>query len=345
MAEKVKLAYYNYMKLMSFNAILNFLVGGRGLGKTYGAKKMAIKNAITKGEEFIYLRRYREELATAKETFFADILGEFPEYDFRTHGKYAQYSHIKFRDEKKRTWHTMGYFIALSTAQSQKSVSFPKVYKIIYDEFIIEKGLIQYLPNEAVAFINFYSTVDRDNDRVRVFFLANSVSIENPYFIHYKIEPKAGEEWVRKFNNYVLVHMPDSKEFQEGKNKTRFGQFILESDPDYADYATGNMFADNNDNLLKYKDQEARYQYSLETKTGKFSIWMDWENRQWFIQEKLPQQELVFTICPEKMVDGKKLLFNNDRQIQMLRSAFKSGRVLFDKPRSRNAFIDIFSKR
>lgn len=343
--EKVKLAYYNYMKLMSFNAILNFLVGGRGLGKTYGAKKMVIKNAITKGEEFIYLRRYREELATAKETFFADILGEFPEYDFRTFGKYAQYSHVKFRDDKRREWHTMGYFIALSTAQSQKSVSFPKVYKIIYDEFIIEKGLIQYLPNEAVAFINFYSTVDRDNDRVRVFFLANSVSIENPYFIHYKITPQDGEEWIRKFNGYLLVNLPDSKEFQEGKNKTRFGQFILESDPDYADYATGNKFADNNDNLLVVKGQEARYQYSLETKTGKFSIWMDWDNKQWFIQEKLPQQELVFTICPEKMRDGVKLLFKNDRQIAILRSGFKSGRVMFDQPRTRNAFIEIFSTR
>ena len=342
---KVQMAYYNFMKLMSFNAILMFLIGGRGLGKSYGAKKLCIKAAITKGEEFIYLRRYREELTAAKESFFADILGEFPDYDFRTHGKYAQYSHIKFRDDKRREWHTIGYFIALSTAQNQKSQSFPKVYKIIFDEFIIEKGLIQYLPNEVVAFINFYSTVDRDNDRVRVFFLANSVSIENPYFIHYKIAPQEGEEWIRKFKGYLIVHFPNSQDFKDAKNRTRFGQFILESDPEYQEYATGNQFADNNKNLLKYKNQEARYQYSLETATGKFSIWMDWENREWFIQERLPQQELVFTICPEKMRDGVKLLFKNDRQMQILRSAFKSGRVLFDQPRTRNAFVEIFSTR
>lgn len=345
MTTKVKLPYYNFMKIMSFNAIMNFIIGGRGLGKSYGAKKLAIKAAITKGEEFIYLRRYREELTAAKESFFADILGEFPDYDFRTHGKYAQYSHIKFRDEKKREWRTIGYFIALSTAQNQKSQSFPKVYKIIFDEFIIEKGLIQYLPNEAVALINFYSTVDRDNDRVRIFFLANSVSIENPYFIHYKIQVDEGQEWIRKFNNYLVIHFPNSEDFKEAKNKTRFGQFILASDPDYQEYATGNMFSDNHKNLLKYKEHEARYQYSLETETGKFSIWMDWDKKQWFIQERLPAHELQFTICPGKMRDGVKLLYKTDRQIQILRSAFKSGKVMFDEPRTRNAFIQIFSTR
>ncbi len=340
----VELAYYNFDKLYSYNGTFNFLVGGRGLGKTYGAKVKAIKAGMEKGHEFIYLRRYKEELKTAKQTFFADIGDEFPDYDFRAESHYAQYAHINTRDEKKRPWITIGYFISLSTAQSQKSVSFPKVKTIIYDEFIIEKGMVQYLPNEAEALVNFYSTVDRNKDKTKVFFLANSVSIENPYFLKYNIEPKADQEWMKLYKGFIVCHFADSAEFKAGVYKTKFGQFIAESDPDYAEYAVGNSFKDNHDNLLAKKLPNAGYVYSLETKSGTFSVWRDWQLNKWYIQEKRPKQEMLFTLLPERMSEGKKLLFHNDRQIAILRSGFKSECVYFDKAATRNAFLNIFKR-
>jgi Podovirus DNA encapsidation protein (Gp16). len=341
---KKGLAYYNFDKIYSMNGSYNFLIGARGLGKTYGKKVKDIKAAITKGDEFIYLRRYKEELATAKRSFFADILEEFPDYDFRAEGNTAQYSHIRLRDEKKRPWIKMGYFMALSTAQSQKSVSFPKVKSIIFDEFIIEKGMTHYLPSEAEAFTNFFNTVDRSKDKTRAWFLANSATIENPYFLKYDIEPKAEQEWIKKFDGFIVCHFADSEEFKKGVYETKFGKFIAESDPSYAAYAVGNEFRDNNGNLVKIKSAEARYMFSLETVSGIFSVWIDWDTREYYIQAKRPKVELLFTLCPEKMATGKKLLFNNDRQIVMLRSSFKSERVFFDKPQSRQAFLKIFSR-
>lgn len=343
MAEK--LAYYNFDKLYSFNGVYNFLVGGRGLGKTFGAKEKAIANAIKKGDEFIYLRRYKSELK-AKDSFFADIVaeGKFPEWDFRVNSHYAECAPVVTRDDKKRAWRRIGYFIALSTAQNQKSIAFPLVKTIIFDEFIIEKGMVHYLPNEAEAFTNFFSTVDRNKDKTRAFFLANSVSIENPYFIKYAIEPKAEQEFIKKFDGFMVCHFADSAEFKAGVYRTKFGKFIAESDPDYADYAVGNDFRDNNGNLLGLKSAEARYVYSLETQSGTFSIWIDWDTRGYYIQQKRPKMELLYTICPEKMAEGKKLLFYSDKQVQMLRSAFKSERVYFDKPQTRQAFLKIFTR-
>lgn len=338
------LAYYNFDKIYSFNAVYNFLVGARGLGKTYGAKLKAIQRALKYGEEFIYLRRYKDELKESRASFFADIFLEFPDWDFRVNGKYAEASPASERElkPKDRTWTRIGYFMPLSTAQGQKSVSFPLVRTIIFDEFIIEKGMVHYLPNEAVAFTNFFSTVDRNKDKTRVFFLANSVSIDNPYFIHYKIEPKPEEEFIRKFDGFMVCHFADSTEFKAGVYKTKFGKFIAESDPEYANYAVGNDFADNHGNLLNYKPSTAGYIYSLETKSGVFSVWIDWRSHKYYIQEKRPRQELLFTICPEKMSEGKKLLFYTDKQLQLLRSAFKSEQVYFDKARARNAFLQIF---
>jgi len=347
-----KSVFYNFDKLYSFNAVLNMLVGGRGLGKTYGAKKDSIRAGIKKGEEFIYLRRYKDELKTAKETFFADIAGEFPDYDFRYEKHFAQYSHIKKRDDKKREWITIGYFIALSTAQSQKSVAFPKVRRIIFDEFIIEKGMVQYLPNEAEALINFYSTVNRTRDEkeiTRVYMLANSVTISNPYFLKYDIEPKPDIEWIKKFPNadgvhFLVCHFPDDVDFKKEVYKTRFGQFILESDKEYADYAVGNSFKDNHNNLLARKLPDAGYVFSLETKAGTYSIWRDWKLNKWYIQESRPKQEMLYTVLPEKMSEGKKLLFYSDKQLQVLRAGFKAENVYFDKAKTRQGMLEIFAR-
>ena len=49
----------------------------------------------------------------------------------------------------------MGYAVNLSTAGMKKSVAYPLVTRIIYDEFTIEKGFIRYLPNEVQSFLNF----------------------------------------------------------------------------------------------------------------------------------------------------------------------------------------------
>ena len=44
--------YYDYSRILTYNAFLNFLIGERGVGKTYGASKMVVKKAIQNGEEF-----------------------------------------------------------------------------------------------------------------------------------------------------------------------------------------------------------------------------------------------------------------------------------------------------
>src|SRR5688572_15284043 len=101
-------AYYSFAKLDSYNAYYNMAVGGRGIGKTYGRKRKAIRDAIRKGKKFIYMRRYKEELQLAKETFFTDVQHEFPDHDFRTLGRLAYMSPITARDDKKREWQPIG---------------------------------------------------------------------------------------------------------------------------------------------------------------------------------------------------------------------------------------------
>jgi hypothetical protein len=333
------LKYYNFRAVLSRNAVYNFIIGARGLGKTYGAKKKAINDYIRRGDQFIYLRRYHTELKSALPTLFADISHEFPGIHFRVVGQELQ---MRRGEKKTDKWEIMGYGIALSKAQQKKSVAFPRVKTIIFDEFIIERGAVHYLPEEAKAFNDFYSTVDRWKDKTRVLFLANSISIMNPYFIEYDIRPKENQEWITLGDGFLCAHFAPSEEFSTGVYKTRFGQFIAGTE--YADYSVGSEFSDNNESLIGRKTEKHKYYCTLETKTGTFSIWIDYSGPFFFIQEKRPKQELVWTMLPEKMAEGKSLVSYTDKMVQSLRSGFSRGRVTFSSPQARNAFVGIYKR-
>jgi hypothetical protein len=340
--------YYNFDKVMSYNATIMIVSGGRGIGKTYGAKEKVIDKALRSFEshdaidQFIYLRRYKDEIKKTRPNFFKDIEHEYPNYDFRIEGITAQFAPANTRDEKKRPWYVMGYFIALSTAANERGVAYPMVKTIIFDEFIMEKSATVYLPNEASVFLNFYSTVDRWKDKTRVFMLSNAVSIHNPYFLEWDIKPDQVQEFTRYGNGFVVTHFPEAKDFQSSVYKTKFGQFI--KDTEFATFAVANQFSDNNDHLIKVKDKKAAYSYTLEAKSGTFSVWINDIEGFVYAQSKLPGKQRMFTLDPEKMDEGKRLLTYTDKQLQVLRAAFNTGMMYFDSARTRNSLLEIFKR-
>ena len=341
--------FYNYAKILSFNAFWNFIVGPRGNGKTYGAKLRAIKDAIHKQRQFIYVRRYKEELSLARDAFFADIEknNEFPDWDFRISGRTAQMAPRDTRDGEKRPWVTIGFFVALSTAQSYKSVSFPNVWTIIFDEFILEKSGQIYLKNEAAIFKNLYSTVDRNNDRVRVFFLANAVSIMNPYFIDLKISPD-GTDQIGRANRlangayYVAYHFIQDSVYIEQVSQSMFGQFI--SGTAYDDFANKSEFSDNHQNLVEWKPQDAVYNMTIQTDNGAFAVWTGHKPRRFYVTERRPGIELMVTTELDRVSEDMPYLAYSDKRNQMLRQYYNNGMVKFENAETRNQFARLFKR-
>ena len=338
-------SFYSFDKVFSYNGTFNFIVGDRGVGKTYGAKRKAIRDALKNNTEFIYLRRFKEDIQS-RQTFFADIMHEFPEWDFRVNGMVGECAPSATRKDKKRPWRVICYFKVLSQAAAVKSQPFPLVTLIIFDEFILERGMRRYLPDEYHAFLEFFNTVDRMKDKTRVLFLANAISIMNPYFIELEIRPDESGEFVTRSygsaTNFVVCHFINASKFRDEAYQSKFGQFI--KDTDYAKYSIESEFSDDNDNLLQLKNKQAKYYYSLETRYGTFSVWYDQWRGLYYIQARRPKQEISYTLLPENMSEEKTLLLYNSKLIQFLRTAFQNGMVFFDKPSTRNSFIDIFRR-
>ena len=159
--------YWDINKTLSYNCLFNFIIGNRGGGKTYGFKKRAIDNFLKRGSQFVYVRRYDTEFDHI-DTFFDDIAEAYEELEFKVKdGKFF------INDE------IAGWYIALTKAILLKSVPFPGVTLIGFDEFIIETGVYHYLKNEVRLFLDLYSSIARDRD-VIVFFMANAITITNP---------------------------------------------------------------------------------------------------------------------------------------------------------------------
>lgn len=333
--------YYSLDKLLSRNSVFNIVVGPRGNGKTYSAKKLVIKKAIQNGDEFVYLRRYQTEIKGLG-TWFGDVSKEFPEYVFRVNGKYAQMKLAVDADNKDIPWQTIGYFLCLSKSQQYKSVPFPKVKWLLFDEFIIEQGYVHYLPNEVKAFLDMYSTIDRWQDRVRCILMGNSISVMNPYFLEWEIHPEDGVEFIAKNDGFITAQFCSDELFRDQVYQSRFGNFIRETD--YGDYSAEGTFKDNSGTMIAGKPPEYRYMYSILGKQGSFSVWFDEYWRGAHISDKQPASPTWFVLDPKLMAEDRTLVDSSFKLFAMVRGMFSRGQCSFSSPQARNLFIELWRK-
>ena len=68
--------YYDITNTITYDALYYFIIGERGVGKTYSAKKFCIRRFLKTGEQFVYLRRYKTDLEKGKKKFFKALINE-----------------------------------------------------------------------------------------------------------------------------------------------------------------------------------------------------------------------------------------------------------------------------
>lgn len=250
--------YWSSQKAKSYDCLFNFILGARGTGKTYRKKLDVINDFIKTGAQFVYMRRYKEELKKM-DNFFDDIASAFPEHKFK------HYQGTLYIDEKPA-----GFTMPLSTAKIMKSVPFPQVTAIIFDEFILDKGYVRYLPDEVTNFLEAYSTIARLRD-VKVWFLSNAISVTNPYFLYFKIELPYNSNFRAKDD--ILIEIVQDDEVANAAKSSRFGKIIAGTD--YAAYAIDNKFLRDSSTFVEKKPACASCRFTIEHNGKKYGLWLD----------------------------------------------------------------------
>lgn len=246
-----KWCWYDYSRILSYKRPINYIVGIRGKGKTYGAKLYCLTRYQKYQKQFVYVRRYDTQLLECKNKFLADIKS-----DERLKGHQYQVDGDKVYEilENKRI--VVGYFIALSRYETYKSSSFADVDTIVFDEFITAE---RYLPNEVFKFADLCETILRHRDG-KIFMLSNSLSVVNPYFESMGV--RSLNQAFTKSKDWV-IHYDSDEDFAQQKRKTVVGRVF--GDTEWASYAYDNKFAlDNTTNVGEIKcSKETLYNLML----------------------------------------------------------------------------------
>lgn len=335
--------YYDPHPILSYNAHFNFIMDVRGKGKTYSfAKRIPIDAFLKNKEQFIYLRRYKQEMADLN-TFFADIEQRYPDNEFIVKGR-------TFLCDGE----VMGYAVNLSTANMKKSTAYPKVTRIIYDEFILEKGFVRYLPNEVNTFLNFYETVARTRDNVKAYFLGNAISITNPYFLHFKIMPKKDQRFtsVQNFINdkgvkehLILAEIgQDDDNFRDKKQETRFGMII--SGSEYADMAVDNEFKDDNENFIEKKHPKSIFLFSISYMGSTMGIWASGHTGKLYVSEHYAKTKgRNYALTTEEHTPNMILIdsYRSSGNLVRLKQAFNRGYLMFESLAIRSMMYEVLN--
>lgn len=324
--------YYNPNKLLSYNRILNFIIGARGIGKTYGYKKFCINRFLKLGEQFIYLKRYKTDVKGV-EQFFDTVAQEFPDITFKVKGR-----ELHINDK------LAGWVMPLSAWQSVKSREFPNVCTILYDEFLLEKSSKQmYMQDEPKALLNFMDTVIRNRDNARCICMSNAVSIVNPFFLYFGLVPNVD----RRYNAYdsIVVEIPDSVDFTEERKKTKFGKLI--DGTDYGDFSLGNEFINDSQVFIEKRTKESRYQFSVVYNGMTIGVWVDTEKGILYLSNEFdPSSKKVYALTTEDLDENTLLMNNwkNNYYLGKMVNAFLNGYLRFDNQVLRNVGYEMFKK-
>ena len=262
---KIHKMHQNMLSLMSYGAILNFIIDNRNTGKTTQFKKRALVRAVNNHTMCVWCRRFEKEIIACKREFlnnkfFAvlkeDFGNKYDKKDFKIKGDYAYYKNIPFV-----------YFLNLQCAKSDKGIDAENIDTIVYDEFMTEEVRYNYYKgNEVQDFFTIFFTkkrthADGSESHVYIYMLGNRDSFTNPYYTYFGLPALPIEfEGIKTFREGSIAVMQLNSE--PAKDKSKYGKKLtsmLAGTPLDA-YLHGNVI--NNINMKYYKAPKNRRLYA-----------------------------------------------------------------------------------
>ena len=242
--------YVNIKGILDEGYPFNFLVGGRGTGKTYTTLKVAKEE----GRKFMLMRRTQSQADLISKPEFSVFkpLNEDLGWNVmvRRISKYNSAFFIPSGNEEDPYGSEIGYTCALSTISNMRGFDASDIQLLIYDEFIPEKHE-RPIKNEADAIYNAYETMNRNREikgiaPIQMVCLANSNDIANPVFeslnlirVADKMQKGGTDRWTDEKRGIQLIMLHRSP---ISKQKANTVLYNLTTGSEFANMALDNDF-------------------------------------------------------------------------------------------------------
>jgi len=266
------MGYLDFERIAQRKTPFNFIIGGRGTGKTYGALKFVSEEYKRSGRKFILMRRTQTQLDKISNAAF----NPFKSINSGFYMKSIVKNVYGIYEDGEKT--PAGYGVALSTISSLRGFDASDVDYIVYDEFIGEKHE-RPIKAESDALLNAYETINRNRELngaqpVKLFALANSNDLANAVFIGLGLVTVAEnmkrkklefyEDFEKGFSLYMLNESPISKKKEET------ALYKIAANTEFKTMSIDNDFAA--DEMVNIKSCDLR-QYGLVCRVGEIEIY------------------------------------------------------------------------
>ena len=313
--------WYSYDRVLSYNAMINIIIGERGVGKSYGLKKYLLNRFKKKGRQFIYVRRYESELKKnfKDDEFLKDIRND---PCFKNDELKCTMSGIYINGKQ------CGYNIPLSKESIYKSVPFPDVDIIMFDEFLIDNNTYHYLLNEPERMLDLLESVGRLRN-IKVFMLGNNISLINPYFDYYNISLPYGSDIKTFKNGLILVNYIKNEAYRKVKKESNFGKLV--EGTKYGSYAIDNESLKDTNYFIKKKSPKSKFFFNLILNHHTYGVWIDYnENKMYISKHYNSNHPVTVTFNLKDHSENTIMLKSKSVFFQNLVNHFFNGCLYFD---------------
>lgn len=214
--------FLNFAKIVKIKTPFIFIVGARGIGKTYGGIKYAVTNNI----KFMLSRRTQKQADIISQPELSPLKSPCDDLgiNYTVKSIIPQCSGIFIEGELR------GYTSALSTISNIRGFDSSDVDLWLYDEFIPERHERQ-LRYEGEGFLNAYETINRNRELkgrppLKCVCMANSNDIGNPIFevldlitVAEKMQNKGQEVYINQQRGITII-MPQNSPISNAKKDT-----------------------------------------------------------------------------------------------------------------------------
>lgn len=268
-----KMKYYSLNRIKKKNAVYNVIIGERSNGKTYAVLKEGLEKYWKDGGEIAIVRRWKEDITGKRASGIWNAINENNEVEKVTNGEFTgvHYYNGKFYlcnwNGNKVVYNEtdcIGHTFALSDNEHNKSISYPKVTTIMFDEFLTKH---LYLNDEFVLFMNTISTIVRQRTNVVIYMLGNTVNKFSPYFqemgLNHIQKMEQGTIDIYRYGNSKLTVAVEYCASMESKKENNF---YFAFDNPKLEMITGGAWELNiyPHNPIKFKPKDIQFIYFIE---------------------------------------------------------------------------------
>lgn len=300
MLESDNSIYYSSDELFSRQSKINFIMGERGNGKSFDAKKRMINNFLKKGEQSVYVRRRKTDIDEMKDKFFDDIFEFYPDVEFKVEGMYGYIN-----------GELAIIMVALSTSVKKKSTPFPRVTLIVFDEYIEPRNKFpNYLKDEMFTLWELIRTIVRMRENWRMMIIGNAISYVNPFFTYYNIQIRDNKKRFHPFKKkkdgskyLITIELTETPDYREKFAETDLAE-LLEG-TSYGDYSMNAVaYEDNNSFILPLRTGIHVPICSLYYQGNKIGVWYNQEGNVYCDDTLDPSLQRNYSILPEEITEG-----------------------------------------